>query len=339
MDNQSFLLTLGSILITVLIGIIGIYYTLKQRNRLEITFLKNACIPLFRSIVKNLDEIEIKFKGNKIGENLILFKGTILNSGNLDIDQSIVHEPLSIKLPKDFFWVQNKVIDTSEGLNVCYSNDGGTLTFVWELFKAGEYYSFDSLIEYIPGSDKSSIGELDLKDGMLKKLTFSHRISNLRSVKRVMTMQKPLPIRGLIPLYLILLGFIFFGVYLSVGPLFFPSYEVYNEFRIDSTLTSAHIRPVDSVTVRLVNYERKVNKKITLNDYEKQSTNRLIILRKEISFLEIFLGCLLIIASIGGIIKITLIETRNKKIYANLKTVTSANESIELHDLGDIEST
>jgi hypothetical protein len=55
------ILTILGVIVTIVIGIVGVKYTFKQRKKTELTFLKNTCIYLFKAIVKNLDGIEIKF--------------------------------------------------------------------------------------------------------------------------------------------------------------------------------------------------------------------------------------------------------------------------------------
>jgi len=73
-------LTVAGIVLTIIFGIIGLRYTLRQRRKTNIIFLENNCISLFKTIVRNLEDIEIKYKGKIIDENLILLKGTFFNN-------------------------------------------------------------------------------------------------------------------------------------------------------------------------------------------------------------------------------------------------------------------
>lgn len=77
MDVNNFLTILG-LIVTLLVGYLGIRYAFKFRNKVSITFIRRECFSLFNTIVKNLEEIEIKFKNQPITQNLILLKGTFI---------------------------------------------------------------------------------------------------------------------------------------------------------------------------------------------------------------------------------------------------------------------
>src|SRR5690349_21834673 len=132
MSTENILGIIG-LMVTIILGYLRLKYTSLNRRNTEIIFLKNASISLFKTIVKNLDDIEIKFKGNKISENLILFKGTFFNSGNTDIEKSVIHKPLEIELPDNYSWVSHKIIDSSDGLTVVTMQIGKKLSFDWDL--------------------------------------------------------------------------------------------------------------------------------------------------------------------------------------------------------------
>jgi hypothetical protein len=87
------LLTITGILLTIVIGYLGVRYTIRAKNKTELLFLKNNSISLFENIVKNLEGIEIKYNGEKVDESLYTVKGTFINTGNVDIDKSLIHNP------------------------------------------------------------------------------------------------------------------------------------------------------------------------------------------------------------------------------------------------------
>lgn len=69
-------ITLGilGVTVTIIVGILGIRYSKKFTGNVSLTFVKHEWIPLFRTIVKNLDEVEVRFKQKPISENIILLK-------------------------------------------------------------------------------------------------------------------------------------------------------------------------------------------------------------------------------------------------------------------------
>src|SRR5262249_1028368 len=123
MTFETFLGIFGAI-----VGVIGLIYTLKDRKKVELSFIKRESIPLFKAIVKNFSEIDITYQGKKISENLILFKGTLINTGNTDIEKSIIHKPVEIELPENCNWIKFKVINKSEGLSINISGNNQKVT-------------------------------------------------------------------------------------------------------------------------------------------------------------------------------------------------------------------
>lgn len=222
--------------INTLIGIFGLLITLffgfreiskRNRKKMDIIFLKNSSFSLFDSIVKNLDDLEITFQGKKINENLVRFKGIFLNNGNSDIGTDIVHGPLKISLPDNYSWARYKVIDSSNGLIVNSYTKENDLNFEWDLFKKGEYFTFDSLIEYnggLHGDDNDKIVSF-----LLEQLKIDHRIKELGSIRTQNYIQKPWSLWQRIAFHGLLLIFTILFFLGSFGQLVFPKNEVIKE--------------------------------------------------------------------------------------------------------------
>jgi hypothetical protein len=313
------ILGIVSVLVTIIGVYIGVKYTFKQKRNTELTFLKNSCIPLFDAIVKNLDGIEINYQGEKIGENLILFKGTFINTGNVDIDNLIIHKPLSIKLPENCAWKEYKIIGSSNGLNIKVNKLKNYLEFEWELLKEGEHFTFDSLVEY--NSNKLIEPEdSDLVTSLLNKISFDHRITNLKSLKMEDTISRPMSI-----------GMVIFAVFtfiaFAIGGLaafFSPNYEIYSEFKIDSTLYFAKLEPIDSNTIRLRNKNNQIIKNLSLNQFINQSTKKIVISKKTYNFVSfIFVGITTSVFLLI-IIGIILTQVQKRRLFKKIKAV--ANE-------------
>ncbi len=270
LDFEFFLAVFGTV-VSVYLGILGIRYTLKYINRTQLIFTTNSCISLFKAVVKNLDEIEIKFKGKKIDENLIIFKGTIFNTGNTDIDQSIVHQPVTLTLPSNYHWIQSSILDKSEGLNVEYKIVGADLIFEWDLLKEKEYFTFDSLIEYkAEKNEDKNLEELsDISRRLTSDLKLSHRISHLKTIQKKNLPSKPMSLAGQIFLSLYLLAFILWGLYMSVGQYLLPSFNVVYESHSGEKIQNVTYEPISLLEVQITSDDEEFSQKVPINEFQK----------------------------------------------------------------------
>ncbi|MBE3118059.1 MAG: hypothetical protein IMZ50_04785 [Candidatus Atribacteria bacterium] len=168
----------------VLLAIIGIVLTIKANKKIKLSYIEVDYIPLFQSIVKNIDGIEVQYEGKTISPSLHLLKGCIINAGTLDIDDQTIHEPLRIKLSETFKWIKVGISDKSPDLKLEYEiRATGELEFRWNLMKKGEYIKFDALIEAQARSAETEIKDSPKAElGFTKNLSFLHRITNLDAI-------------------------------------------------------------------------------------------------------------------------------------------------------------
>lgn len=208
MSLNMFLGLLG-IIITVIIGAMGIIYTYRSRNIPKITFLGQEFFSLFESIIKNMDGINITFENIQIGPSFLMLKASFINNGAIDIDSSMVHEPLKIILPENCKWKRIKITKTSQNVNVNFKMSDIIVTeFGWDLFKKNEYFSFEALIEII-ASPKESI-EIDYEyiNKISDKISISHRITNLEKIneENLYNIMKPTRLKKeIVPSYIIII--------------------------------------------------------------------------------------------------------------------------------------
>lgn len=181
MGLNIFLGLLG-IIITVAIGAIGIIYTYRIRNIPKITFLGQEFFSLFESIIKNMDGINITFENIQIGPSLLMLKASFINNGAIDIDSSMVHEPLKIKLPENCKWKRIKITKASQNVNVNFKMSDIVTEFSWDLLKKNEYFSFDALIEIIASPKEPIDIDYEYIQKISDKIIISHRITNLEKI-------------------------------------------------------------------------------------------------------------------------------------------------------------
>lgn len=183
MTLNMFLGLLG-IIITIIVGAMGIIYAYRIRSIPKITFLEHDFFSLFEEIIKYMDGINITFENIQVGPSLLMLKASFINNGTVDIGSSMVHEPLKIKLPENCKWKRIKITKTSPNVNVNFKMSDVTTEFDWDLLKKSEYFSFDALIEIVD-SPKESI-EIDYKyiEKISEKISISHRITNLEKINK-----------------------------------------------------------------------------------------------------------------------------------------------------------
>jgi hypothetical protein len=205
--------------ISLIATIGGIYIALKYSLLLgKVTFLKEQTIPLFDTIVKNLPELSVSFKGKPVSPKLFLIKGALLNSGKRDISTTMVENPITINLPEDYKWLEAKVINTSPNVRASINFIGQTsILFETGLFRNGEYIRFEALIEApTEGADKID-----------KAIQFSHRIADLRKITKSEIKEVDInPKHKWMLISLPVLGLIFFGYFI-----FSPKHDIIYSYK------------------------------------------------------------------------------------------------------------
>jgi predicted nucleic acid-binding Zn ribbon protein len=178
------ILTVAGVVCTVGFGLAGIYYFYRARRYPgEITFIKESCIGLFDTIVRNLDELSVQYKGEPIGENLVLLKGYIVNTGSIDISQEMVADKIRIRLPDGFRWMTAKKVSSSDGVKAKINIiDACNIELETGLFRRKEFVQFEAIAE-VPIKQKDGEGDrIDPSSDFMSKLQFVHRIANTQKV-------------------------------------------------------------------------------------------------------------------------------------------------------------
>lgn len=182
LDVSTGLAVIG-VIATVVLGVWSVSLAIKRRYPGHITFFADDSISLFDDIVRNLPDLEVLYKGRPVSQNLVLFKGILLNTGIVDITPQMVEQKLSIGLPEGFKWLEARVGSSSENVRAeVRVIDDSSLVFDTGLFRCNEYIRFEALAEVpLRGANEGGYSELpDLK--LQESLNFTHRIANTRQV-------------------------------------------------------------------------------------------------------------------------------------------------------------
>ncbi len=161
-------------------GIWGIYIAIRHRYPGRITFVTEQIIELFDDIGDTLPGLSVTYNNDEVSKNLVLLNGALINTGSIDISQSNIEKPISLRLPDDFKWLNAKIINTSSDLNANVEiTEDGNIVFDVGLFRKKEYIRFHALAE-VP------LGEADKLKSSSKLLSnaisFYHRITNTRKI-------------------------------------------------------------------------------------------------------------------------------------------------------------
>lgn len=243
------------VIATIIVGYLGIKYSYKNKVKTSLLYFENNCVSLFKSVVKDLDELEIRYKGKTVNENLITYKGTFFNSGNVDIDKNLMHKPVTVILPDDYEWKKVVLIDKSEDVNIDLVEKTNEVEFSWDILKENEFFTFDSVIEYKPKSsseDNSQRAISNITRYLSRNISFSQRITNLKSIDIEQLPSKPLGKFEFIFFILMTFGLVILGLYWSIGQFAYPDYKITHEIRMDSIKSYVSIKSCDKNEIQII---------------------------------------------------------------------------------------
>jgi hypothetical protein len=181
--GDSTILAVISIAATIVLGVWGIYLMIKRKYPGQITFVRESCLGLFDSIVKNMPDLAVQYKGTPVEKGLILLKGAFLNTGSKDISESMVEEKVSISLPENFRWLTAKVVSTSPKVQAHVEVFDRSVILETGLFRCREYVRFEALA-ILPDEDPhGKESGKTIEERLIKALTINHRIADTQKIK------------------------------------------------------------------------------------------------------------------------------------------------------------
>ncbi|MEX0810738.1 MAG: hypothetical protein WD048_00890 [Chitinophagales bacterium] len=321
------------VIATFIVGYFGIRYTLKYRAKTSLWYFENSCISLFKSVVKDLDELEIKYKGKTVDENLITYKGTFFNSGNIDIDDKLMYKPLSIILPKGYEWKKVMLVDKSENVNVDLTEKVNELQFSWDILKENEFFTFDSIIEYKPrdtSENKNQLVASNITDNLSRGINLSQRITNLKSIDKVELPSKPKSKSDFI-FIVVLFSILVFVIASSLfSSFFYPGYVINYEIMKDSKTFYASIDDINKDEIELVDSNGKIlfigNSNISK---QPKFTGNFKIVKKDLDFLSIFIYGILLILFLSLLVFLIKNQLSKQKIFNRVKEIINKHDDYD----------
>ena len=95
----------ANIIITILIGLVGLYLTyllyVKSFYPGRLTLFIDSKLPLFYALIENFKDVEITYKKNPVSKQLVWVKYYLCNTGKKDINSQMTEKPISIEFPEN----------------------------------------------------------------------------------------------------------------------------------------------------------------------------------------------------------------------------------------------
>lgn len=245
MEFKEFMLWLIPIIIGIFLPLLITHWRKKRDTSLY--FKPIACYKLFREDIKKLN-IDIRYQGTTIENNLILFNGSLTNNGHKDIAKEHIHKQLEIKVDPAFKWRELRIIKSPEGATINVQNENDCIKFDWDLLQKGESFEFETLIEAYDQTKK-------VKD-FLDSIQFNYRITNLHAIDK----KDGHELDSTIYLKMGIL-FFFIGVISCTIPLF------KKEYNVEYTVVNSH---QDTITLKIETTEKLEQLKIKDGQEMKQ---------------------------------------------------------------------
>ncbi len=164
-------------------GIIGIVITLIvglpslkaifNINKTQIVYLEKQLINLRDDLLKNFEDLSIKYKGVEVKKNIYFISGFFVCQGKKDI--SSTGNKINLILPESWKWLDLKIVSTSKGMSVSREFIEKKVSLSFDLFKTKEFIEYEGIIE---------IDEEIKKEQISKLLEFHHRIPNISKIKK-----------------------------------------------------------------------------------------------------------------------------------------------------------
>jgi hypothetical protein len=177
--------------ISLLIGFAGLFLTAysiylvlkKKKYPGKLTLVKENTVGLFDELANNFEEISIQYENAPIKKNIIYIKGSVVNSGEIDLNLNSSETPVKLDLNKNLNWIKANITKSSDNVksNIEISSDN-ELIFNCGILRINEFFQFEALIE--TNDDKSH------STNIFEKIKPSHRLINTQKIQTTRYLNK-----------------------------------------------------------------------------------------------------------------------------------------------------
>lgn len=180
------MLAIIGIVITVILGVAGIYFAIRRtKYPAKITFVREQSVTLLEDFAKKIPNLTLLYKDTPIQKNVILISGYLVNEGSVDITKEMVEQSLRCILPGECAWIEFKVTSTANELQVASSIiNKNNVEFQLGLFRCNESFSFQALASL---DEKYANEKVDI---FTNDISWAHRIASLGDIKTIQMPQQ-----------------------------------------------------------------------------------------------------------------------------------------------------
>ncbi len=260
----------------ITIGIIGVILTAgfsiyslrkmkKTTPKIELSFSKNECFSLIDESYNELG-LDIKYKGNKITNSVILLKAIIKNTGSLDIDRNLVFSPLKIISLPQYKWLEAKIVSTPIDANIELKiSTPNELTLIWDLLKENEWIEIEMVIEETEKPQNEVPSTVNFYDN----IKFEYRITNLKNIKKDSYSVSFQKINNRFFKIWFSLGLIYLimGVTLPTLPFLLNRQNLVYVVRFDNSTSKLELTPKKDSLLKIKNLENLEENEINIKDF------------------------------------------------------------------------
>ena len=145
MDGNT--ITMIGIVITLILGVFPLYNYYFKKYPGKISFIKDKHFDLYKTLITNISDLEIKYQGNQIDKNKYLLRGYLINNGYCDITKEMIEQNLTITFKNKSKWLSSKVLSKSNNLGVKFKCIQEKLEIEFGLLRRNEFVHFEALID------------------------------------------------------------------------------------------------------------------------------------------------------------------------------------------------
>jgi hypothetical protein len=290
--STSAILSILGIIVSLLFGAWGIYLAVSRRYPGEITFVREQTIPLFDAIVKNLPEMAVLYKTNPVSPNVVLLRGSLINTGSRDISSLMVERPISLRLPEGSRWLSATVISRSRDVKASVKIvEPRSISFENGLLRRNEFIRFQALADMSNKGSDAEEASARREEYFKDSLHFDHRIQDTGSVKSF----ELLPSRSFVKRYRSLFVFIALGILFLIGYLIFyelhgfPSQLAYDFQVSKDEITRVYIKDIGSKAIKVKSVDGKFSATIPREEFFAKCQKPAVLVPDKYEILRVFI--------------------------------------------------
>jgi hypothetical protein len=270
---MSIFLSVLGVIATLLFGAWSVYLAINSRYPGELTIVREELIDLFDSVVKNISDLQVLYKGRPATPNLVLLRGAIVNTGKRDISPQMVEQPLRGQLPDGYTWLAARVVSSSPNVsaNLDVGMDAHNVTFATGLLRRGEFIRFQALAE-VPLSTTAgaSLSKSSAPREFWRVLSFSHRIAETGPVREAV-LESAEWVRARRPRVLLFIGAMMVAVGFAAALAIrgFPGNLVYAVRTQDGETRAVKVRPTADGSIHVKSVQTGLEERWSVAEFQK----------------------------------------------------------------------